>query len=173
MTEEDQKKVIVKDSKKVYKFGGGEKRKSLYQIIFPCHFAGSNVKITTEVVDADFPLLLGNTLLKKAQVVLFLGEEKAIVMGVEVALKETNSGHFSVAIEPPKKDVRYKKDNSHASSVETFLSDTDAPLTLKDVEKLHHYFGHIPRKRLEDLIKKSDRLTDEVKQVDMSGPPGF
>ena len=54
--------------------------------------------------------------------------------------------------------------NSHASSVETFLSDTDAPLTLKDVEKLHHYFGHIPRKRLEDLIKKSDRLTDEVKK---------
>ena len=163
LAEEDQRKVIVKDSKKVYKFGGGEKRKSLYQIIFPCHFAGSNVKITTEIVDADFPLLLGNTLLKKAQVVLFFGEEKAIVMGVEVALKETNSGHFSVAIEPPKKDTWYKKDDSRASSVETFLSDTDAPLTLKDVEKLHHYFGHIPRKRLEDLIKKSDRLTDEVK----------
>ena len=54
--------------------------------------------------------------------------------------------------------------NSYTSSVETFLSDTDAPLTLKDVEKLHHYFGHIPRKRLEDWIRKSDRLTDEVKK---------
>ena len=66
---------------RVKKFGGGEKRKSLYQVIFPCYFAGNNVKITTEIVDADFPLLLGNTLLKKAQVVLFLGQGKAIVMG--------------------------------------------------------------------------------------------
>ena len=71
LDEEDRKKVSIEKSSKVYKFGGGEKRTSLGKVVFPCHFAGHNVRITTEVVQADFPLLIGNTLLKKANAVLY------------------------------------------------------------------------------------------------------
>ena len=42
------------------------------------------MKLRTEVVEAEFPLLLGNTLLKSAKVVLFLSERKACVMGNEI-----------------------------------------------------------------------------------------
>ena len=99
--EEDKKLVVKKPSEKIYKFGGGEKRKSLGKIIFPCHMAGRNVKMTSEVVEADFPLLLGNTSLKKADAVLFPGREKAILMGTEVTTKETSTRHFSLRIDKP------------------------------------------------------------------------
>ena len=88
---EDREKVRREESKKVYKFGGGEKRSSLGKVIFPCHFAGVNVKIMTEVVDADFPLLVGNTLLKRAKAILYFDEAKAVMMGNEVKMQETES----------------------------------------------------------------------------------
>ena len=54
LREEDQRKVTVVPSEKVYKFGGGEKRKSLGKVVFPCHLAGKNVKMTTEVVHCSW-----------------------------------------------------------------------------------------------------------------------
>ena len=164
LSTKDKELIKVFDSEKVYKFGGGEKRKSLGKVIFPCYFAGCNLKMTTEVVDADFPLLLGNTILKKAQVVLYFGEGKAIVMGNEMSMQETESGHFSLPIEAPKADSAYVKSEINISTIESFLSTSEEPLSLKDIQKVHHYFGHIPRRRLEELINKSKKLTDQVKK---------
>ena len=78
LDEEDRRKISFRESERIFKFGGGEKRKSLGIVIFPCLLAGRNVKMQTEVVDADIPLLLGNSMLKKAKAILYLGEEKAI-----------------------------------------------------------------------------------------------
>ena len=100
MSEEDKKLVVKKPSEKIYKFGGGEKRKSLGKVM-SCHMAGRNVKMTSEVVEADFPLLLGNTSLNKSDAVLFPGREKSIFMDTEVTMKETSSGHFSLRIDKP------------------------------------------------------------------------
>ena len=166
LNEEDKSKVSVEESMKVYKFGGGERRKSLGKVVFPCYFAGGNVKITTEVVEADFPLLIGNTLLKRAKAILHFDEAKAVIMGKEVQMKETDSGHFSLAIESPKPDCTYMKNDCYlnsVNSVETFINSAEEPLSLKDIQKLHHYFGHVPRRKLEDLIKNSNKWTDEIK----------
>ena len=163
----DQLKVTVEESPKVYKFGGGEKRKSLGKVIFPCHFAGKNVKITTEVVDADFPLLIGNTMLKRAKAVLYFEERKAIIMGNEVEMIETESGHFSLTVEIPKAECSFVQNDCYFGSVESvtaFINSIQEPLSLKNIQKLHHYFGHIPKKKLQDLIEKANKLTDEVKK---------
>ena len=159
----DQLKVSVEGSEKVYKFGGGEKRKSLGKVTFPCHLADKNVKITTEVVEADFPLLVGNTMLKKAKAVLFFDERKAIIMGNEVKMNETESGHFSLNIEIPKPECGFVQNDCYFGSVESFVNSTQE-LNLKEIQKLHHYFGHIPKKKLEDLIQKANKLTDDVKR---------
>ena len=84
MSDEHREMVIVEQSERIFKFGGGEKRKSNGTVVFPCFLAGRNVRIRTEVVEADFPLLLGNSMLKRAGAVLYLREEKALIMNTSV-----------------------------------------------------------------------------------------
>ena len=158
---DDKLKVSISESGKIYKFGGGEKRKSLAKIVFPCHIAGRNVKVCTEVVEAEFPLLLGNSLLKKADAILYLGREKAVLMGNETAMRETCGGHFSITIEAPKKDVDFFR--IHECLIGSMSSLGDEELTLKKIEKLHHYFGH-RTKQLTQLIKNSNKFTDVVQK---------
>ena len=54
LDENNREKVSVEESERIYKFGGGEKCASLGKVVFPCHMAGNNIKLETEVVDADF-----------------------------------------------------------------------------------------------------------------------
>ena len=64
----------------VYKFGGGERRTSLGAIDLPCNVVGKNIKIKTEVVQADIPMLVGNTSLEKAKFNLYF-ETKEVNFG--------------------------------------------------------------------------------------------
>ena len=154
------------ESNRMFKFGGGEKRQSKGVVTFPCHLAGKNLRIRAEVVDADFPLLLGNSMLKEAGAVLHLREEKAVILGSEVKMRETSSGHFSLKIGKPKADVEYAKVANNSGSekkvLECLLSTTDEELSRADIEKLHHVFGHVSMKRLRQLIERSKRMTDKV-----------
>ena len=171
LDEESKCKVKVEESERMFKFGGGEKRKSRGLVTFPCHIAGKNVKIRSEVVDADFPLLIGNSMLKKAGAVLFLREEKAVIMGCEVKMRETMSGHFSLKVDIPKKDLDFVKivdisvERSDNDCMELYdcLMTSEGELTRKDVEKLHHLYGHMSIRKLEELIKRSKKLSKEVK----------
>ena len=46
--------------------------------------------------------------------------------------------------------------------MEVLLSDKEE-LTLKDVKKLHHQFGHVKITRLTSLIENAKRMTDKVR----------
>ena len=172
LDEEDRRKISYRESERIFKFGGGEKRKSLGIVTFPCLLAGRNVRMQTEVVEADFPLLLGNSMLKKANAILYLGEEKAVIMGNEVKMRETSSGHFSVLVETPCKGVSFVKltpgtevgvissGDTEAFNEYCLMNGSTNELSLADVKKLHHQFGH--SKKLLQLIKNSNKLTKEV-----------
>ena len=64
----------------------------------PCCVASKNVTIATEVVDAELPLLIGKSTLKKAGAVLHICTNKMELMGITMPMKETDSGHFSIEI---------------------------------------------------------------------------
>ena len=55
---EDKQKVKLFKSQKVFKFGGGERRNSKCVLEFPCCLDGLDIKLRSEVIDADLPLLL-------------------------------------------------------------------------------------------------------------------
>ena len=159
LDEDDKSKVIISESEKTFKFGGGERRKSLGKVVFPCHLGGMNIKIRTEVVEAELPLLLGNSMLKKVDAVLYIAREKALIMGKETKMRETQSGHFSIQLELPKKDVKFHTvDDCLISSVPSV---ENKELTRENIEKLHHYFGHRSR-QLTQLIKNSNKYSDVV-----------
>ena len=100
-------------------------------------------------MEADFPLFLGNTTLKKADAVLFPGREKTIFMGIEVTMKETSTGHFSLRINKPKASVEFMKNvlgdkcfvTSECLEAECLVCNTEVSdeLSLKDVQKLHQH----------------------------------
>ena len=54
------------------------------------------------MVEADIPLLVGNTTLKKANAILYISKNEVELLGVKIAMKETKSGHFSIEIKIPK-----------------------------------------------------------------------
>ena len=128
--------------------------------------------MTTKVVESEFPLLLGNTAMKKAGAVLFLNKEKTEIIGNKVTMRETSSGHFSLRIEKPRPGLDFYTVSSDveclAASVEdqvvSCLMAKTEELSLKDVQDLHHKFGHASVKRLGELIKNANRLTENVQR---------
>jgi hypothetical protein len=109
LNEADRGLVVFGESERMFRFGGGEQRKSLGVVTFPCFFGARNIMMKSEIVDAEFPLLLGNSLLKKGRAVLKLSEGVAVILDNEVKMRETQSGHFCLKIENPKSDQPYMK----------------------------------------------------------------
>ena len=88
-------------SKRSFMFGGGEKRMSRGTVIIPCFLDNKiQVSIQVEVVQADLPLLLGNSTLVKGMAVLHFTKEVLEILNIELELHKTRSGHFSVQIDP-------------------------------------------------------------------------
>ena len=54
----DQKKVVRKEGKRIFRFGAGAALKSTGEIAIPAVVAGKEVHIVTDVVESDVPLLL-------------------------------------------------------------------------------------------------------------------
>ena len=166
LSETDKELVVHEESERIFKFGGGEKRKSLGVVTFPCFFGQRNIKIRSEIVNADFPLLLGNSLLKKANAILKLSEQVAIILDIEVKMRETLSGHFCLKIEGPKVNEPYVKLSELCTNnlnIEAEILNQLClinELTLQDVEKLHHQFGH--SSKVAELIKNSNKMNKEV-----------
>ena len=101
LSENQRQRMEVRESHRVYKFGGGEVRPSRCQVRLPCNLAGKNVSLSTEVVDADIPLLIGNSSLEKANAVLHIAPCKVELLGTVIPMEKTDSGHFSIDIKNP------------------------------------------------------------------------
>ena len=88
---EDKQKVKLFKSQKVFKFGGGERRNSKCILEFPCCLGGLNIKLRSEVIDADLPLLLGNNSLEKAEAILDIGKRKIQLFNKILSMSSTSS----------------------------------------------------------------------------------
>ena len=125
------------------------------------------IDLQTEIVDADIPLLIGNSALKKGKAVMDIGENKISLLGTIMDMGETNSGHFSLTVSPPQ-DLEYlpkiSKVEKAREEIIVLTMETSEELSQKDVEKLHHFWGHCSVEKLEILIKNSGRMNEEVKK---------
>ena len=64
LSSDDTKLVLHSPSYKLFRFVGGETKRSPEQITFPCTLAGKKIKIKTNVIDSDISLLLGKSTMK-------------------------------------------------------------------------------------------------------------
>lgn len=99
LDKDDRQKVKQTEGQRVFKFGGGTCLKSKGEYSLPAVIAGKEVMIKTDVVESDIPLLLSRTAMKKAAIKMDLENDTATIMGKEVALNLTTSGHYCIPID--------------------------------------------------------------------------
>lgn len=95
----DRQKVKQTKGQRVFKFGGGTCLQSKGEYSLPIVIAGKEATINIDVVESDIPLLLSRTAMKKAAVKMGLENDVATIMGKEVALNLTTSGHHCIPID--------------------------------------------------------------------------
>ena len=146
--------VSYKESEKVYKFGSGEIRESKGTVIFPCNIANKDVRIRTEVIDADLPLLIGNTTLEKSNAIMDFGNKTVVFLGERINLHRADSGHYMVDVKLPMEEsserMRYAKAQEQLTLV-AGNNEKRAELNEKNLKKLHHYLGHAKPEKLKKL----------------------
>ena len=158
-------------SEKIYKFGGGETRESLATVSIPCNIANINVSVRAEVVEADIPLLLGNTTLEKAKAVLDFGNKKAEFLGEAINMEKTESGHFRVELMFQTEVTDVCQDDKLDETIKeelVLLADNlqakNEMLSKKNVQKIHHYLGHAKPDKLRKLIMNAKLLSPAVEK---------
>lgn len=154
LNDDDRSKVVHQTGHRVFKFGGGTKLRSEGEYELPVCIVGKNVTVKTDVVDSDIPLLLSRSAMKKAGVKMDLENDTAVILGEEVALNITSSGHYCIPID--------KTETIQVEEVNTVKIEVQGPekrmLTLL---KLHRQFAHPPKKRLVALLKDAGAWKDE------------
>jgi hypothetical protein len=138
----------------VFKFGGWTRLKSDGEYELPVCMVGKQVRVKTDVVESDIPLLLSQSAMKKAGVKMDLENNTAIIMGKEVALNITSSGHYCIPID---KTETVHVNEVHAVKLEEMTRDEQKSALLK----LHQQFAHPPKKRLVALLKDAGGWREE------------
>ena len=158
LDESDKMRVKTTAGEKVFKFGGGTCLKSKGEYTLPAVIAGKDVTIKTDVVESDIPLLLSRTAMKKAAIKLDLENDTAKIMGEDVALNLTSSGHYCIPI-----------DRSEKVPVESVcavnLKDLSQQDRQKTLLKLHRQFAHPTKKRLIALLQDAGVWNDEYEAI--------
>ena len=122
---------------------------------------GKNVMLETDIVSADIPCLLSKPALKRAGTVLRLDEDRAEIFGNTINLDCTSSGHYALEIED------CKTEEVKISNEEVFVNELskDYQSKVKQLVKIHKEFAHPIRSAMEQLLKESGNIDNEVKEI--------
>ena len=153
LTRDQREKITWKDSKKVFKFGGGTCLTSKGEYSIPAVLAERNVIVQADIVESDIPLLLSRDSMKRASVKLDLEIDKAVIFGKEVALNLTTAGHYCVPID--------RTDTIPAVEVNPVQENGKEHLTKEKLLKLQRQFAHPPKKRLIAILKDANAWKEE------------
>ena len=123
----------------------------------PAFRAGRDVMIRTDVVDSDIPLLLSVKSMKNAKVKLDLEKDTAEILGENVSLNYTLSGHYCVPID--------KLENITVEKVcAVGLHELDRDQQCRAILKLHRQFAHPPEKKLVALLRDASVWSEDFKE---------
>lgn len=143
LSDTDLAKVKRSEGGKIFKFGGGEKLQSVEALELPAILVGKDVTIKTDVVTSDIPLLLSREAMKKARVKLDMENDSAEILGEQIALNVTSSGHYCTPI---------TRDISVESIYSVKLDELSEKEKYKAILKLHRQFAHPKEMRLKALL---------------------
>ena len=98
LDQEDRDEIYYSSGKKLFTFGCGTQLKSKGECIIPAFIADRRVKIKTDVVDSEIPLLLSRNEMKNLGAKIDLKNDRAEIFGKTVLINVAHSGHYSLSI---------------------------------------------------------------------------
>ena len=148
MSKEDQENLKIESSKATFRFGDSKPLSSLRKAYLPITICGKPMYLTSDVVEADIPLLLSKDTLDKGKAVCDYGNKTIEIYNTKQPMLYTSSGHIAIPINP-----------HHADMNSTVVMHTTTQNENSDVKstarKLHLQFGHPESTRLIKLVKDS------------------
>ncbi|KAL6481141.1 hypothetical protein MHYP_G00092210 [Metynnis hypsauchen] len=149
-------------------------RWKLGKVKLPAKIGQTKCHVETKVVKADIPLLLSKASLKKADTILDMKNDRAVMFRQPVPLEFTSSGHYCVDIrdkDAAKSDIEVEVLTITDMSLDTKGEAEDEILTVtenmsidekhKVLLKLHKQFGHASADRLQKLIHSAGNKDKE------------
>jgi transposase InsO family protein len=158
LDDNDKSKIVVQSSDLVFRFGDGPLEHSKSSVVIPVQIDGADLKVRTDVVECDVPLLFSKTFIKQVFPILDLANDRAkcSLTGRMVSLDESTSGHYTVSIS---KDV--KVNEVYAVN----LLSLSKGERRKKLHKLHSQFGHPAKDKLVSLMKNAGCWNDSFGDV--------
>ena len=167
LTKDEQTKIEYYDSNSAFKFGCGEKYKSLYKAKIPAKVGSKSVMIATDLVDTAIPLLLSKEAMKKAETQINFVDDTVKMFGQVQDVQLTSSGHYAI----PLNNARNVLEDVQKRNVKiTLIVNEQTENKAKVAWKLHAQFAHPPKQRLIKLLTRAGRgsdteLMDAVEEV--------
>ena len=150
LSENDQRRIISKPSEHQFRFGVGKIFKSKKEVTLPMYIDDTQIRMKTQVVEAKIPLLISRNSLKKANASLNFEKDTLDLLGKQISLQITTSGHYCIPL---------RKGLSKKGSEDIFFTSPLMNLKpeeiLPTVKSLHKKFIHPPADKLKKLIKES------------------
>ena len=152
-------RVKVEKSNRVFKFGGGQRRKSLGTFYIPCSIENKNIILVVDAVDQDdLPCLLSKQSMKKAGVIINIAKDEATIFDKTIKLKENAAGHYVIHLS----DYIYGEDEV---AVMWSGEDMDEEGMMTDLNKMHHGLGHPSQESMERMLKADGSFNKDVHLV--------
>ena len=101
LTEEESQKLETFKGSRTFKFGTGQRLSSLKRVILPRMIGGVRVDISADIIDADIPLFLSKSAMKRAKTLMDFEKDTICLLGRKIKLNTTTSGHYYVPITKP------------------------------------------------------------------------
>ena len=139
----------------MFTFGSGNELASVKRVVLPSTVSSFRVDINVDIVDADIPLLLSKSAMKKAKVNLNFDSDTIDILGKRIKLMTTSTGHYYV---PITKAVSLDGEPIHVFF--TYFVNKNSAEKLKIATKWHKQFSHPTDKKLKDLAKNA-RVADQ------------
>ena len=163
LPENARKKVKTFKGTRTFRFGSGKRLPSLKRVILPCVIGGVRVDISTDIVDADIPMLLSKSAMKKAKTIMDFKNDTICLLGKKMKLNTTTSGHYYVSITKPLPSDKKECQVLFAQELGVFFIKEIGKLScnekIKIAKKLHYQFSHCSGRKMSVLAKDSG-ITD-------------
>ena len=153
LNESDKSSVQEQESSSKFKFGDGALQTSLKKVIIPADINGTKVKIETDVIDNNLPLLLSKSAMQKAATKIDFKNNKVTMFGKVQDLHFTTSGHYCIPLDRKHKIINYEDQNATKVMFTNTLDNKTSQEKKSVAMKLHKQFCHPRTFRLRKLLQ--------------------
>ena len=158
------RQVYSESSECHFRFGDGEVFHSDRVVMLPVQFGSESAKLGVNIVTCDIPLLLSRITLKRAGCRMDFTRDRVILLGEEVPVKISSSGHYCVPL--MRNSDQYPRLVSQIMFSSPIHPDVDSvTVNKKKILKLHKQFAHPAPERLKKLIRNSGVDDDNIMKL--------